>query len=58
MEAYINNKTLVDNQLNNALKSSVICPLCENILINPIMCMSCQNVYCKKCIEAWNKKDN
>ena len=57
MEAYINNKTLVDNQVNNALKSSVICPLCENILINPIMCMSCQNVYCKKCIDNSINKD-
>ena len=22
------------------------------------MCMKCQNVYCKNCIDKWNKKDN
>ena len=22
------------------------------------MCMNCQNVYCKKCIDQWSKKDN
>ena len=22
------------------------------------MCMKCQNVYCKNCIDKWNEKDN
>ena len=26
---------------------SVTCLICKNILINPVMCMNCQNVYCK-----------
>ena len=56
MEEYINNDTLVENEITQLLKSSIICPLCNNILINPLMCMSCQKTYCKKCID--NSSDN
>jgi hypothetical protein len=51
MEKYVNNKTLVESEIAKALKSSVTCPLCSNILISPVMCMGCQKVYCKKCID-------
>ena len=56
MEEYINTDTLVENDIPTLLKSSIICPLCDNILINPLMCMSCQKTYCKKCID--NSSDN
>ena len=56
MEEYINNETIVENEIYKAFKDSVECPLCLNILINPHMCMKCQNVYCKKCIDDWTKK--
>ena len=56
MEGYINNDTLVENDISTLLKSSIICPLCNNILINPLMCMSCQKTYCKKCFD--NFSDN
>ena len=51
MEAYVNNKTLIEKYITKFFKSSVICPLCENILINPIMCKYCLKLYCKKCID-------
>ena len=51
MEAYVNNKTLVEDDISKALKLLVTCSLCNNILINPVMCMGCQKVYCKKCID-------
>ena len=51
METYVNNKTLVETDIAKVLKSSVTCPLCNNILINPVMCMTCQKVYCKKYID-------
>ena len=53
MENYINNDTLIDDQLSRIFKASATCPLCDNILINPLMCTICQNVYCKKCIYIW-----
>ena len=57
MENNININTLVKNELNNALKDLTICPLCSNILIDPYMCMKCQKVYCKKCIDEWKNKE-
>ena len=58
MENYINEETVVKDGVYLIFKDDVICPICSNLIINPMMCMRCQNVYCKKCIEAWNKKDN
>ena len=58
MEEYINDDTLIENDYYNAFKDSVMCPLCLCILIEPIMCMKCQNVYCKKCVTSWEQKDD
>lgn len=55
MEEFINTNTIIKNEIYNAFKNSVTCPLCFSILINPIMCMKCQSVYCKKCIDNWSK---
>ena len=51
MESYINKDTLIESEVTKLLKSSLICPLCNNIYINPLMCMGCQKTYCKKCID-------
>ena len=58
MEEYINEETIIEDEFYKKFKESVICPLCLNILINPLMCIKCQNVYCKKCIDMWSKKDD
>ena len=57
MENYINENTIIKDELYNAFKESVTCPLCLSILINPVMCMKCQNVFCQKCVGDWSKKD-
>ena len=57
MELYVNNDTLVEDDISKIFKSSVICPLCKSILIKPFMCMKCQNVYCKKCIDKLSEKN-
>ena len=57
MEKYININSLVNNDINNAFKDLAACPLCSNILIEPYMCMKCQKVYCKKCIDEWKDKE-
>ena len=57
METYININTLVDNEVSKAFRSLVICPLCKNIYIKPIMCNKCQQVYCQKCIDKWSDEN-
>ena len=58
MEEYINDNTIIKDEIYIAFKESVTCPLCLSILINPVMCMKCQNVFCKNCINEWTKKDD
>ena len=58
MENYINNDTVIENDIFNILKSSVTCPICKNIYIKPVMCLKCQNAYCQRCIDNWSKKYN
>ena len=57
MEDYINNNTLVENEISTLFKDSFTCPLCKNVFINPYICMNCQKVYCKKCIDNWSKSN-
>ena len=57
MDKYINEETVVENEIYLAFKNEVTCPICAKLIINPLMCMNCQNVYCKKCIDDWSKKD-
>ena len=57
MENYINKDTIVQNEIYKLFESSVLCPLCKNIYINPVICIKCQNSYCKKCIDNWSKNE-
>ena len=57
MEEYINNNTIIQNDLYKIFQDSIICPLCNNIFIKPVMCMKCQNAFCKKCIDDWSKNN-
>ena len=57
MEKYINENTIVKNEIYESFKDSIICPICLCIIIEPVMCLECQNNFCKKCIEDWKKKD-
>ena len=54
MEKYINNETIIKNDIYEAFKDVINCSICQNILIDPVMCMNCQNNFCKKCIEKQN----
>lgn len=58
MEKYINDESVIKDVIYNTFKELITYPLCFNILIDQMMCMKCQNVYCKKCIDQWKEKDN
>ena len=56
MEAFFKEENIVKNELFEELKDEVICPICEGLMIVPMDCSVCQNLYCEKCIEQWKKK--
>ena len=58
MENYINEDTIVKNEIYENFKDEIICSICSKIFIEPQMCMNCQNVYCRECIEEWSKRKN
>ena len=57
MEKYINKDTIIENELYKLFEFSVTCPLCKNIYIKPMICMKCQNIFCKRCIDEWSKNN-
>ena len=58
MEQYINNETIVKDQIYEIFQNEVTCPLCNNIFIDTVICSNCQKAYCQKCIEKWSKNND
>ena len=52
------NEYVIEDDFYNSVKEEVTCTICLDIKIDPIMCTKCQNSYCTKCIEYWEKKSN
>ena len=49
MEKYVNSNTIIKNEVYEAFKDSIICPFCSNLIIEPVICFSCQETFCKNC---------
>ena len=49
MEEYVNENTIVKNNIYDALKDSIMCSVCSKIMIEPLVCLCCQSKICKKC---------
>ena len=47
---------VIKDEFFNSVKDEVICSICFDIKVDPIMCTNCQNSYCSKCIKSWNSK--
>ena len=53
---YINYQTVIKDEIFKNFEYSLTCSICSDIMINPMMCMNCQAVFCKSCIDDWSKK--
>ena len=51
MEEYANEKTIVKDNIYEMFKESILCEICHSIMIEPVICLNCQNTFCKKCKE-------
>ena len=58
MDEIININTIVEDDIFKIFKNSVICPICKSILVEPQLCLKCQNNFCKKCIDKWSENNN
>ena len=57
IQDYINENCVIKNEIYSSLESSIFCIICLDIIIEPVMCVNCKNVYCKHCIDEWSKKN-
>ena len=55
MEKYVNESTIIKNQMYESFKDYIYCQKCRSLLIEPVMCANCQNYFCKKCVEKQTK---
>lgn len=53
LEDYLNENYVIKDSTYKSTKDQIFCYICHEILIKPVMCMTCQKVFCKKCIEKW-----
>ena len=59
MEKYANEENIVKNEVYEAFKDSIVCPVCNSLMIEPVICIYCQTEFCKKCSkELKDKGDN
>ena len=49
MEKYINVETIVKNEIYDNFKNLIICPICKSVIIEPVKCLECKKIFCKKC---------
>ena len=51
---FLTEKNVINSQIYATIKDQIICTICKDIMIAPMICLNCQNSFCKTCIEKWN----
>ncbi len=57
MEEYVNEDSVIKNSQYEAFKEYISCHKCECLMIEPVLCLNCQNKFCKKCAEECENKN-
>lgn len=39
------------------MSDNFLCVICLNLVLNPVFCEESDCIFCKRCIESWNKKE-
>ena len=42
---------------NEDLKKCLTCQICKSIVLSPVTCINCENLFCQECTETMNKKE-
>jgi hypothetical protein len=56
MEEYINENTIIKDEIYKAFKDNIYCCSCKHLMIEPVMCSECQSTFCKNCLEKSMEK--
>ena len=55
---YLDKSDIINIEECKAIENCIICTICSGVVIDPLQCRSCENVFCRSCIEEWKKKSN
>ena len=53
---YIDPDFVINKDNLKPIESNAVCSICSGIIIEPVQCLSCENSFCKDCLEDWKKK--
>lgn len=52
-------QSLIENYSEiQSFEEEILCYICQNVIIDPVQCIECQNTFCKDCLKQWNKKSS
>lgn len=52
----IEKNDIINKEEFKVIEQIVTCPICCGVIFNPYQCTKCENIFCKDCIENWQKK--
>ena len=53
---YIEPNNIINKEQYETIKQFSICGICKGILYEPYQCQQCENGFCKKCLDTWEKE--
>ena len=53
---YIDSESVINKDFFENVKEMLTCCICTGVLVDPMQCSSCENCFCRSCIENWIKK--
>ena len=55
---YLDKADIVNIEECKAIESVIICTICDGVVVDPLQCVECENLFCRSCIEQWQKRSN
>ena len=51
-----NENNIVKNEVYELFKDTIICPVCNSLMFDPVICLNCKITFCKKCSKELKEK--
>ena len=53
---YLDKADIVNREECKAIENAIICTICDGVVVDPLQCVVCENLFCRSCIEQWEKR--